>query len=240
MSYNITVQGGTSVRLPTGGKYCEEDIIVSATVGDGGGGSTVEDLNAVLTEQEELIDELKEVLRGKAGGSGGVSIEGIPSGYAKCDYIKFNDAQIVDTGIVCTQNTKIKVLYTRESDTAMYMYGVVNDGNTASVTAYLSSGGSWRFGNKSTTRTITVSEEIIHTAIVTKTGIVSDGSGTSFSGVSNFTTIGTLIIGAVRNASGSVASAQYIGKILTFEMWDGCNGWQWRVQILGFYWREIP
>ena len=36
MSYNITVEGGTSVRLLTSGKYCEEDIVIKTT----GGGTT--------------------------------------------------------------------------------------------------------------------------------------------------------------------------------------------------------
>lgn len=36
MSHNITVEGGTSVRLPTAGKYCDRDIVVTAT---GGGGA---------------------------------------------------------------------------------------------------------------------------------------------------------------------------------------------------------
>ena len=34
MSFNITVEGGTSVRLPTAGKYCDRDIVVTA---EGGG-----------------------------------------------------------------------------------------------------------------------------------------------------------------------------------------------------------
>lgn len=38
MSHNITVEGGTSVRLPTAGKYCDRDIIITATGGGGGGG----------------------------------------------------------------------------------------------------------------------------------------------------------------------------------------------------------
>ena len=38
MSYNITVDGGTSVRLLTAGKYCDRDIVVTAT----GGGSVTE------------------------------------------------------------------------------------------------------------------------------------------------------------------------------------------------------
>ena len=43
--FNIEVQGGSSVRLPTAGKYCEKDIIVTAS---GGGGDT--------SELENLID----------------------------------------------------------------------------------------------------------------------------------------------------------------------------------------
>ena len=34
MSYKITVESGTSVRLPTSGKYCDRDIVVTATGGD--------------------------------------------------------------------------------------------------------------------------------------------------------------------------------------------------------------
>ena len=154
-----------------------------------------------------------------AGGEGGDPE--MPPGYRRCDFIRFADAQIVDTGIICNQNTKIKVIFTREASDAMYMYGVINDGNTASVTAYLSSGGSWRFGAKSSSRTITTSDDIIHTAVVQKSGITSDTGNSSFSGVEAFETIGSLIIGAVRNASGTVAAAQFVGRIFLFEMWQG-------------------
>lgn len=34
MSFEIEVQGGSSVRLPTAGKYCDRDIVVTATGGD--------------------------------------------------------------------------------------------------------------------------------------------------------------------------------------------------------------
>ena len=34
--FNIEVEGGSSVRLPTGGKYCPKDIIVTAKGGSGG------------------------------------------------------------------------------------------------------------------------------------------------------------------------------------------------------------
>ena len=63
MSHNITVNGGTSVRLPTAGKYCDRDIVITAEGGK-------EDLDAVLTEQEELIATLQDTLRSKASGGG--------------------------------------------------------------------------------------------------------------------------------------------------------------------------
>ena len=37
MSFDITVEGGTSVRLPTAGKYCAQDIVITATGGGGAG-----------------------------------------------------------------------------------------------------------------------------------------------------------------------------------------------------------
>lgn len=53
MSYNITVDGGTSVRLPTAGKYCDRDIVVTAT---GGGSvnepSTISGINLHNTETD--------------------------------------------------------------------------------------------------------------------------------------------------------------------------------------------
>lgn len=65
MSFNIEVESGSSVRLPTKGKYCDRDIVITATGG-------TEDLNDVLTEQETLIANLQEILRSKSvsGGSG--------------------------------------------------------------------------------------------------------------------------------------------------------------------------
>lgn len=69
MSFNIEIESGTSKRLPTAGKYCDRDIVITATGG-------TEDLNDALTEQEALIAELKEVLAEKASGGGGGVDEG--------------------------------------------------------------------------------------------------------------------------------------------------------------------
>lgn len=66
--FNISIESGTSKRLPVGNKWSEKDIIVTATGG-------TEDLNDVLNEQESLIDELKAVLEGKAEGKCNHTIE---------------------------------------------------------------------------------------------------------------------------------------------------------------------
>lgn len=210
MSHNITVEGGTSVRLPTSGKYCDRDIVITATGG-------TEDLNDVLTEQEALIAELQAVLAEKA--SGGESIDGIPAGYSRVDYIQFDGTQTIDTGIICNQNTKIQLAFTRERSTQHYMYGVASSDNTASVTAYM--GGSWRFGNKTATKTTTTNANMIYSGVVDKTTVTITGSASAISSVNEFEAVGSLLLGACRNSDGTVGSAQYIGKILFFSMWEG-------------------
>lgn len=246
MSFNIKVEGGKSVRLPTAGKYCDRDIVVTAEAGgvdlpelanpgnatdlmagkqliDGQGKVVDGSFTLVneITTQDSLIEQIKTALRGKAsGGGGGAIVDGIPDGYAKVDYIQFSGKESIDTGIICNQNTKIVVRYTRESSSAQYLYGVVNDGNTASVTAYLSSGGSWRFGSKSASRTITVDAEMIRTAIMQKSGIESDSGTNAYSGVTNFETPHTLILGGCHYSSGSIG-AGFTGKVLGFEIWQG-------------------
>lgn len=47
MSHNITIEGGTSVRLPTAGKYCDRDIVITAT----GGGADGDDLATSIVDR---------------------------------------------------------------------------------------------------------------------------------------------------------------------------------------------
>lgn len=65
--FNIEVQGGSSVRLPTAGKYCDRDIIVTAS----GGGGTEEieqiiDQSGVLDSTDGTATEKVEKLIDKA------------------------------------------------------------------------------------------------------------------------------------------------------------------------------
>jgi hypothetical protein len=50
--FNITVDGGSSVRLLTAGKYCDRDIVITATGGGGGLPSTISGVNLHDTETD--------------------------------------------------------------------------------------------------------------------------------------------------------------------------------------------
>lgn len=150
---------------------------------------------------------------------GAESIDGIPAGYARCDYIYFNIAQIVDTGVICNQDTKIRIAFARERSTQHYLYGVASSGNTASVTAYL--GGSWRFGNKTATKTPNTNADMIYSGIVNKSQISITGAASTISSVNNFETVGSLLLGACRSSDGSVSTAQFQGKVFHLAMWQG-------------------
>ena len=57
---NITIPGGTSKRLLTGGKYCDKDIVVTA---EGGGGDSEENLldarlNGTITEINSAVTSI--------------------------------------------------------------------------------------------------------------------------------------------------------------------------------------
>lgn len=61
MSYDFEIESGTTVKFPVGGKYCDRDIVVTATGG-------TENLDDVLAEQESLIADLQAALMNKASG----------------------------------------------------------------------------------------------------------------------------------------------------------------------------
>lgn len=241
-AFQIQVEGSTPVRLPTAGKYCDRDVIV-----------TPEDLTENLSNQEALITQIQAALAGKAAPGAGLPTQEkameitengtyevtpddgyalsrvavtanvaaggdplLPQGYWRCEYILFSGDQIVDTGQICNQSTKIRVDFTRERTTQHYLYGVASSDNKASVTAYL--GGSWRFGSKSATKTITTRADMAYSAIVSGSEITITGNAASLSAVEEFETIGSLLIGSCRSATGEVGDPQFAGKIMAFQM----------------------
>lgn len=169
-------------------------------------------------ESLEMTTDSGEKVLYTPGGTGGGDPD-LPAGYRRVDYIRFDAEQVVDTGIVCNQNTRIQTHFTRESSAQKYLYGVASSDNTKSVTAYL--GGSWRFGNKYATKPCgTISAVVGYGAFVDGTTISVTGSVSSISGVDEFETVGTLLIGTCRSAAGDVGAAQFVGKIFDFVMWD--------------------
>lgn len=181
MSWNIEVEGGSSVRLPTKGKYCDRDIVVTA----------------------------------KGGGGGD-----LPAGYSRVDYIQFNGASWIDTGIIGTQDTQINARFTWENSTQRHLFGCTSSDNTASITSYMN--GSWRFGNKSASKTFSNKNPMLpYSALVNKTTISITNGATAISGVNAFETVGTLLLGGARDSDGTLPSVGIVGKVYFFAIWQG-------------------
>ena len=162
---------------------------------------------------ENMPEEIASI---EGGGGGGGDL---PAGYSRVDYIQFDGTQTVDTGIICNQNTKIQLVFTRERSTQHYLYGVASSDNTASVTAYM--GGSWRFGNKSASKVPTTNANMIYSGLVDKSTVTITGGASAISGVNDFETVGSLLLGACRNSNGTVGESQFIGKIFFFAISQG-------------------
>lgn len=170
--------------------------------------------NEIIGNNNLTIDELIESIDNLPEAGSGSQKE-----YERVDYIQFTGEQIIDTGIVCNQNTKIKIVFTREKSAQHYIFGVASSDNTASITAYC--GGNWRFGNKAMSKNPVTNEDMIYSTVLDNSQITITGNKSSISDVNEFETIGSLTLGTCRGSSGTIPSAQYVGKIYSFEMWDG-------------------
>ena len=170
-------------------------------------------------ESLEMTDENGEKVLYTEGGGGGGSEPGLPDGYRRADYIKFTGKQIVDTGIICNQNTEIQVVFTREKSSQHYLFGVASSDNTATVTAYF--GGNWRFGNKAQSKNPNTNADLIYWGILRSSEITITSSKTAISGVNEFETIGSPLLGSCRSASGAIGAAQFEGKVLAWIMRQG-------------------
>lgn len=155
-------------------------------------------------------------------GQGGESIDGLPSGYARADYIQFTGKELVDTGIIGNQDTQINTCFTWESSTQRHLFGCASSDNTASITSYMN--GSWRFGDKYASKNFsTKNPRLPYSALMNKTTISTNSSIASISNVNDFETVGTLLLGGARDTDGSLPSVMITGKVFFFYIWQGAE-----------------
>ena len=153
------------------------------------------------------------------GGGGGGESE-LPEGYKRCDYILFSGNQWVDTGIVGNQDTQINTCFTWENSTQRHLFGCASSDNTKSITSYMN--GSWRFGAKSTSKSFGTKNSLLpYSVLVNKTTISTTNSATAISGVADFETVGTLLLGGARDADGTEPSVGIYARVYFFYMWQG-------------------
>lgn len=88
---NITVEGGTSKRLLTAGKYCDRDIVVTAT--GGGGGITPDDIaNCTITGDMALT--AAKINAGAFWGNSGITSVTAPNATSIGDYALRNCSKV--------------------------------------------------------------------------------------------------------------------------------------------------
>ena len=175
----------------------------------------IDRIGGAVSEQSDLIRQIKTALAGKAvvGGSD------LPTGYRRVDYIELNGKQLVDTGIIGNQDTRIRSNFTWGGSVQNHLFGCASSDNTASITSYMN--GSWRFGNKSASKTIGKNNtDLPYSVLLDNTTIGVTGNRTTISDVPDFETIATLLLGGARNADGELPGSGLVGRVFDFRIWD--------------------
>lgn len=163
------------------------------------------------------------VFRVKGGGRFGVLKEVKPiESSTPIEYIQFAKDKIFDTGIFVEQDMTLEVKFAKGGtvSVAQYMYGVITSPHKASVTAYLTASGAWRWG--ATSRNTTINDAKIREVSIANGKLIINGKSHTFSKSSAFKTPYTLPIGGVRSASGTL-SPTFTGVIYYFRLKKGDN-----------------
>lgn len=133
----------------------------------------------------------------------------VTSDYELLEYLIFNADRLYDLGIV--KNTyELEVLFQRSEKSATpYLYGCVTNPHTATVSAYLSSSGSWRWGNAY--KDISTNNLNEWRVRMKNGNALYNGTSSNFTN-NTFTTPDTVVLGGYRTSSGSLVKG-YIGKV---------------------------
>lgn len=139
--------------------------------------------------------------------------------YEAIDYVTFAKNKIYDLGIV-NSNQTIEVMFARsEKSSTPYLYGCITSPHTATVSAYLSSGGSWRFG--SSYKGLNTNNTFINRVLVSNGKTEFNFAAGTFT-KSTFTTPDTVVLGGYRAASGALTK-NYQGKVYYIRITQGGN-----------------
>jgi hypothetical protein len=138
----------------------------------------------------------------------------MPAGYEAIPYVTFSKNKLYDLGIV-KSTYEIEVMFARsEKSTTPYLYGCVTSQHTATVSAYLSSGGAWRFG--SSYKGLSTNNTFINRVIISNGSTNFNFTAGTFT-KSTFTTPDTVVLGGYRAASGALTK-NYQGKVFYFRI----------------------
>jgi hypothetical protein len=147
-----------------------------------------------------------------AGGEAQMSAD-----YEVIPYVTFSKNKLYDLGIV-KSTYELEVMFARsEKSSTPYLYGCVTSPHTASVSAYLSSGGAWRFGTSY--KGLSTNNTFINRVIISNGKTNFNFAAGTFT-KSTFTTPDTVVLGGYRAASGALTK-NYQGKVFYIRITEG-------------------
>lgn len=147
-----------------------------------------------------------------AGGEAQMSAD-----YEAIPYVTFSKNKLYDLGIV-KSTYELEVMFARsEKSSTPYLYGCVTSPHTASVSAYLSSGGAWRFGTSY--KGLSTNNTFVNRVIISNGKTNFNFAAGTFT-KATFTTPDTVVLGGYRAASGALTK-NYQGKVFYIRITEG-------------------
>lgn len=154
-----------------------------------------------------MASTVTELLRRRLGGK--------PLPYdAEVEYLQCDGTQYIDTNVLGNLNTKMEMSF-RQSQNNVYAAGSRGD-NTDSITFYIGSSATQRFGDKFATKTFSTNTDYVLT--IDNTGLTMNGAKTTFSATTSFTTQGYIYI-MWASANGTPGN-KFKGEVYYFKLWS--------------------